>query len=67
MYKILYTRLFGGQRFIVVFDFVNEKIIEFSPDELDKEELTEELKKYVSGIREQIDSGYYDYEENPVK
>lgn len=67
MYKILYTRFSGGQRLITVFDFMNGQIIEFSLDELNKEELTEELKEYIAGIREQINSGYWDYEENPVK
>ncbi|MEC1697769.1 hypothetical protein [Schinkia azotoformans] len=46
---------------VIVFDFKNELQIEFSLDELDKDELTVELKDYIKGIREGIDSGYYDY------
>ncbi|MEC1725842.1 hypothetical protein P9E34_14070 [Schinkia azotoformans] len=61
MYKILYCRFSGGQRLVVVFDFKGEQTIEFSLDELEKEELPEELKQYIKGIREGIDSGYYDY------
>lgn len=61
MYKILYCRFLGGQRLVIVFDFKNELQIEFSLDELDKDELTVELKDYIKGIREGIDSGYYDY------
>jgi hypothetical protein len=30
-------------------------------DELEKDELNEEVKEYIAGIREQIDSGYFDY------
>ncbi|KEF40104.1 hypothetical protein M670_00119 [Schinkia azotoformans MEV2011] len=62
MYKILYTRFVGGQRHVIVFDFKGEQTIEFTLDELEKDELTEELKEYISGIREQIDSGYFDYD-----
>lgn len=36
MYKILYSRLFGGQRLVAVFDFENGKIIEFTLDEFEK-------------------------------
>ncbi|MEC1726913.1 hypothetical protein P9E34_19580 [Schinkia azotoformans] len=61
MYKILYCRFSGGQRLVVLFDFLVGQTIEFSLDELEKEELTEELKEYIRGIREGINSGYYDY------
>lgn len=61
MYKILYTKLVGGQRLVTVFDFKGEQTIEFSLDELQKNELTEELKEYIYGIRENIDKGYFDY------
>lgn len=67
MYKILYTEFVGGRRHIHVFDFKQGQIIEFTLDELDKDELTDELKEYIAGIREQIDSGYWDYQEKPVK
>lgn len=61
MYKILYCRFSGGQRLVTVFDFTNEQIIEFSLEELEKDELTEELKKHIWDIKEDIDKGYYDY------
>lgn len=61
MYKILYTKFIGGQRHIHVFDFKVGQIIEFTMDELEKNELSEKLKEYIAGIRQQIDSGYYDY------
>ena len=61
MYKILYTRFVSGQRRIIVFDFKRERTIEFTLDELEKDELNEEVKEYIAGIREQIDSGYFDY------
>lgn len=61
MYKILYTRFLGGQRRVVIFDFKCEQTIEFTLDELKKDELTEELKKYIGEIQEAINSGYYDY------
>lgn len=61
MYKILYTRFSGGQRLVIVFDFKCERTIEFSLDELEKDELSAELKQYIRGIRKDIDSGYFDY------
>lgn len=61
MYKILYCRFSGGQRLVVVFDFKGEQIIEFSLDELEKDELKEDLKEYIRGIQKDIDSGYFDY------
>jgi hypothetical protein len=67
VYKILYTRFVGGLRHIAVFDFHVGQIIEFSLDELEKDELTEELTEYIGGIKGQIDSGYWDYEEKSAK
>ncbi|MEC1716580.1 hypothetical protein [Schinkia azotoformans] len=61
MYKILYTRFISGQRHVVVFDFKGEQTIEFTLDELEKDELSEELKQHIAEIREQVDSGYFDY------
>lgn len=60
MYKILYCRFSGGQRLVIVFDFKAEQTIEFSLDELEKDELPEELKQYIKGIRKEIDSGVTD-------
>ncbi|NSL52967.1 hypothetical protein [Calidifontibacillus erzurumensis] len=62
MYKVLYTKLFAGQRLVHVMDFNNSQIIEFTMDELEKDELTKELKMYIEEIKEQIDSGYFDYD-----
>ena len=61
MYKILYCRFSGRQRLVVLFDFLVGQTIEFSLDELEKDELPDELKHYIRGIREEIDSGYFDY------
>lgn len=61
MYKILYCCFSGGQRLINVFDFKGEQTIEFSLDELDKNEITNELKEYIKGILDQINNGYFDY------
>lgn len=61
MYKILYTKFVGGQRYVIVFDFKGEQTIEFTLNELEKDELPEELKDYTRSIREQIDAGYFDY------
>ncbi|KEF40383.1 hypothetical protein M670_00409 [Schinkia azotoformans MEV2011] len=67
MYNILYTRMMGGQRLVSVFDFKIGQIIEFPLDELEKNGLTEELKLYIAGIWDQVNSGYWDYTEKPMK
>ncbi|HHW37444.1 MAG TPA: hypothetical protein GXX18_09440 [Bacillales bacterium] len=61
MYKILYCRFSGGQGLINVFDFIGKQTIEFSLDELEKNELTDELKEYIKGILDHINKGYFDY------
>ncbi|WP_017753921.1 hypothetical protein [Calidifontibacillus oryziterrae] len=60
-YKILYTSWYGGQRKIAVFNFKKGIIIEFTIDELEKQELEKDLVQYISGLRERIQSGYWDY------
>lgn len=61
-YKLLYTSWYGGQRKVVVFDFKKGATIEFTMDELDKNELDKSLINYIYKIRKTIESGYWDYQ-----
>ncbi|KEF37671.1 hypothetical protein M670_02973 [Schinkia azotoformans MEV2011] len=60
-YKLLYTSRYGSQRKVVIFDFKREMMIELTIDELEKEELDLKLRQYIIKMKDQIDSGYWDY------
>ncbi|EKN69054.1 hypothetical protein P9E76_14305 [Schinkia azotoformans] len=60
-YKLLYTSRYGSQRKIVIFDFKRGMMIELTIDELEKEELDLKLRQYIIKMKDQIDSGYWDY------
>lgn len=60
-YKILYTVWYGGQRKVAVFDFKKGTLIEFTMDEIEKHNLDIDLVQYICGIKDRIDSGYWDY------
>ncbi len=60
-YKLLYTSWYGGQRKVVIFDFKRGMMIEFTIDELKNEDLDFNLKEYIIKMKDQIDTGYWDY------
>lgn len=60
-YKLLYTSWYGGQRKVVIFDFKRGMMIEFTIDELENEDLDFKLKEYIIKMKDQIDTGYWDY------
>lgn len=62
-YKLLYAGWYGGQRKVIVFNFKRGMTIELTIDELENEELDLKLKEYIIQIKDQIDTGYWDYQE----
>ncbi|MED3625362.1 SMI1/KNR4 family protein [Neobacillus thermocopriae] len=71
-YHIMMTRKITDlkgrlQMEVQVMDFKEGQIIKFTLDELDKDELPEELKKYVKGLLPDIEDGRWLYNGNYYK
>ncbi|MGM0804676.1 MAG: hypothetical protein ACQET8_08020 [Bacillota bacterium] len=48
-------------RKVTVMDFKKARMITFTVDEIEGDEMEEDLKEYMRGELEKVDSGYWDY------
>lgn len=48
-------------RKVTVMDFKKARMITFTTDEIDGDEMEEDLKKYMRGQVEKVKTGYWDY------
>jgi len=59
-YHIMFCYFERGHRIVQVMDFKEGKIIRFTMDELEKDELPLELKDYIQGIQKDNENGELD-------
>jgi hypothetical protein len=48
-------------RKVTVMDFRKARIITFTVNEIDGDEMEDDLKEYMQGQQEKVNSGYWDY------
>lgn len=61
MYRIMLTYQERGILHVKVMDFHNSRIVDFTLDELEREELDQELKQYITANAESIQEGKWEY------
>jgi len=60
-YHIMYVYWSGQNKMIKVIDFKEGRMIKFTIDEIDKNNLDPELKEYIRSIKNDIMDGKYNY------
>lgn len=58
-YRIMYVYWSGQNKMIKVMDFKEARMIKFTIDEIDKNNLDPELKEYIRSIKNDILDGKY--------
>lgn len=61
-YKLLYTKWHAQQKAVIIVDFIDEKLIEINMNDLTNDTLDDELKRFLTSIKNQIESDYWRYD-----
>ncbi|WP_338788832.1 hypothetical protein [Metabacillus sp. FJAT-53654] len=60
-YNIMHVYWNGPYKMIKVMDWRDGRMIGFTIDEIDKDNLDPELREYIRSIKDDIESGKYNY------
>lgn len=60
-YNIMHVYWKGQNKLIKVMDWKEAKMISFTIDEINKENLDPELREYIRSIKKEIEDGKYNY------
>lgn len=60
-YHIMYVYWKGQNKLIRVMDWKEARMINFTLDEIDKNNLDAELREYIRSIKNEIEDGKYNY------